>query len=263
MKGHGLLIKDEIVYLANNIYEEALRANTYWELLKQYHTNVDKYNDEMNYSPAFYNVIYTALVEGLFLNLSKIYDTHENSLTIKTLLGNLETITINDLDKDVKAKYDLCNQKFQHRLVLNEECFFKEKVSEQKQICELLNIEYTHTIVELNLKQLHELYVKRFNSLNRIRNKLIVQRNKIYVHNDRNTNFNFEDIYRNQPINHEETGNLIDFALDFSRYCIESLTGISKPETYVNMNDWEATLMLVSIGHKYQTLHINELLENE
>ena len=157
----------------------------------------------------------------------------------------------------------MCNQKFQHRLALNEECFFKETVSEQKQICELLNIEYTHTIVELNLKQLHELYAKRFNSLNKIRKNLIAQRNKIYVHNDKNTNFNFEDVYRNQTISNEDADKLISFALDFSRYCIEILTGISKPETYVNINDWEATLMLVSIGHKYETLQINELLENE
>ena len=258
-----LFTKEEIIYLANNIYEEALRANTYWELIKQYHTNVDKYNSEMNYSPAFYQVIYTALVESLFLNLAKIYDVDENSITIKTLLKSLEAITVNDLDDYVKSKYELLNNKFQHQLKPNEECFFKEQVWEQKRICELLEVEYTYTIVDLNLEQLYDLYIKKFHSLNSIRDNLITQRNKIYVHNDKATNFKFEAIYQNQAINDTAIDKLIDYALDLSRYIIDILTGTLKADTYINMDDWEATLMLVKVGHKYQMNHMDEMLTEE
>lgn len=256
------MTKTEIIHLAINIYEEALRANSYWNLLKQYKENVSKYNNEMNCSPAFYNVIYTSLVESLFLNLSKIYDVNNKSLTIKTLLKGTETITIDYLDEHVRAKYELCGNKLQYPLNSLEECYFKDEVSEQKRICEVYDIEHIITTLNLDLKEIHKLYTKRFNSLNKIRNNLVTQRNKIHIHNDKEINFNFEDIYQNQPISNEDADKLIGFALDFSRYCIEILTGVSKPETYVNMNDWEATLMLVNIGQKYQLTHIDEMLND-
>ncbi len=251
-------MKDNTLCLANNIYEQALKANTYWKLLNQYYININKYNDAMNFSPAFYNVIYTSLVESLFLNLSKIYDVNEDSITIRTLLTSLELITVNDLNDYVKSKYEFLNNKFQHQLKPNEECFFEEQVSEQKRVCKLRDIKYTHTMIDLNLEQLYELYVKKFNSLKHIRDNLIVQRNKIYVHNDKETNFEFDTIYQKKAINNIAIDKLIDYALDLSRYIIEILTGVLKADTYVNMNDWEATLMLVNIGHKYKMTHIDE-----
>ena len=50
--------KKQLIHLATNIYEEALMANSYWNIVNQYQSNISNYNDEMNYSPAFYHVIY-------------------------------------------------------------------------------------------------------------------------------------------------------------------------------------------------------------
>lgn len=255
--------KPEIVHLATNIYEEALTAASYWSLINQYQDNVQKYNNEMNYSPAFYHVIYQALIESLFMNLSKIYDSDNDALTIRTLLSEMNDISVEDFAECVSKTYRFCGNKFQHRLEPQEECFFKERVAEQRSICNALEIEYLFTEVELSFQELIDLYTKKLHSINPSIQNLINQRNKIYAHNDRSTNFNFENIHKKNPIIKADADKLIDIALDISCFCIEVLTGVSKARDYININDWESSLKMITIGQKYQDDYLKELCDEE
>ncbi len=244
--------KNELIHLATNIYELALTANSYWDIVNQYQSNISNYNDAMNCSPAFYHVIYQALIEGIFINLAKIYDSHDNALTIGTLLEEMKKISVDDFNKDVLENFKRCGNHFQHRLKQDEECFFKKEVSEQRSICNILKIDYTHTTVELTFDEIVDLYTKRRRSIKPSIENLRIQRNKIYAHNDRQTNFDFKGIYEKNPINKKDADMLVDLALDVSCFCIEILTGVSKARSYTNINDWEASLNMITLGKKYR-----------
>ena len=252
--------KNELIHLATNIYEEALMANSCWDIVNQYHSNISNYNDEMNYSPAFYHVIYQALIEGIFINLAKIYDTHGNALAIGTLLEEMKKISVDDFHEHVVEHYKLCGNHFQHRLKQDEECFFKKEVSKQRGIGNALNIDYIHTTVELTFDEIIDLYVKKLSSIKPSIENLRIQRNKIYAHNDRQTNFDFRSIYEKNPINKKDADVLIDLALDISCLCVEILTGVSKARSYTNIDDWEASLKMITIGEKYRDAYLEELL---
>ena len=60
---------------------------------------------------------------------------------------------------------------------------------------------------------------------------------------------------------------LIDFALDVSIFAIAYFTGVSRPKSYLNIDDWESTLNLVKIGLKYRDYdfekNIDKFFENK
>ena len=253
------LDKDQIIHWATNIYEEALTASSYFEIINQYHKNVQKYNDEMNYSPAFYHIVYQALIEGLFMNLAKIYDSDKEALTLRTLLSEMKTISIDNFSEAVAESYKLSGHKFQHRLKPEEECFYKNEVSEKHSICNTLKIDYTFTEVDLSYDELLLFYTKKLHSINPSVQNLINQRNKVFAHNDRVTNFQFDKIYERSPIKKDDAIALITVALDVSCFCIEILTGTSKAREYSNINDWESSLEMIKLGAKYDDMDLQEL----
>ena len=247
---------------ANNLYEEAVSATSYWLVIQQFRKNTDEYYDEMHCSSAFYNIVYKALLDGLFMCLSKLYDWDSRSITLRTLINELDSIGENDLDPQVYKKYSFCGNTVQHLLTPSEECFFQKEVQDTKRILEALGVDYHHTSVDLSLSELLLLYRKRFESIKEqglIRN-LIKQRNKIHAHNDAETNFDYESVWTNYPLTDADIRTLIDFAVEFLQCCIELLAGIYKVAEYVNINDWEASLRLVRVGKKYLDTYINDSL---
>lgn len=180
-----MMNKDEILHLASNLYEEAFSANSYWSVIKQYHKNIRDNYDQMNCSPAFYQVIYQSLVEALFMTLAKLFDSDTCSNTIKTLLTEIKQIQESDFNEYVRQNYDFNNGKFQHEITQYEECFFKKQIFEQKEICNSVGIEYRSTLIDVSFEDYCELYTKRFHGLNKVKLNLGWQRNKIYAHNDK------------------------------------------------------------------------------
>lgn len=53
--------KEKLIKLAEDLYQSAFDANAYYAIMMQYREMSKKYNDEMNFSPAFYQVVYGAL----------------------------------------------------------------------------------------------------------------------------------------------------------------------------------------------------------
>ena len=255
------MINSNFLAIAKNLYEEAFSANGCWLLIKQYRDYSHEYAEEMQCSPAFYSVIYCALIDSLFLSLSKLYDWNENSLTLRTLIEDINKLEETDLEASVRKKYAFCGQTFQHTLKPIEECFFPKEVAGYKQILKALSLEYHPVTVDVSLSQLVNLYQKRFEALQNqsvIRN-LITLRNKILAHNDKLTNFEYDSIWKNYPLSDASIDSLLEFALDFLLFCIGILTGVHKPAECVNINDWQATLNYVRIGQSYKDDYLNKL----
>lgn len=254
--------KEELCHLADNLFSQAVDANSYRCVLKQYGKNVKSYKEEMECSMAFYNIIYRALANSLVLLLSRIYDQNGNSLTIHNLLNGMKEMTVDDLAPQVREDLDFCDGKFQHQLKPIEEGLYEKEVQEQQRICEMFGYKYTHTLISISLAEYVSLYQTRFRKLKKnpaIRN-LIEQRNRIIAHNDAVTNFDFKKITEDFPISNDDVEFLLDFAIDCTQFVRTMLTGVHTIPEYVNIDDWENSLELIRIGMKYKVAHLEDLV---
>lgn len=257
--------KQEILSLCNNLYEEAFDAKAARKILQQFRENVSNYREEFNCSPAFYGVVHQTLVQNMLMLLSKLYDWNRNSLTLRTALAETENINISDLDDHVSEMYSFNHHRFQHQLRPVEEPFYQKQVEDQKKLLEIFGYEYTHTTVDFELSEMHDLFQKRFQDLQDrdIISNLINRRNTIYAHNDRKTNFDFDKVSDDYPLTMGDIDLLIDFAMDFLVFYIEILSGTYKAVEYINIDDWANTLQMVRIGMKYEEAYIEEQLNEE
>ena len=64
--------KEKLIKLAEDLYQSAFDANAYYAIMMQYREMSKKYNNEMNLSPAFYQVVYGGVAKGLFYGNCKI-----------------------------------------------------------------------------------------------------------------------------------------------------------------------------------------------
>ncbi len=253
--------KEQLIKLAEELYQEAFDANAYFLIIQQYGKMRKEYLPEMRLSSAFYSVVYEALQRACFIELAKLYDRTKGAYSIGTMLNFCEenlayfseyrdTVEIEDDGK----KY-VFPVPYQHRLKPAEECFFKEEVRVQRDIYKIFDASSADTApvtVELTFRQFLELYKKRYSSLSKKRENMSEQRNKIYAHNDKRGIFNQEEVLEKNPLFYTDMQELIEFALDTTGLIVGALTGVCKARSYSNIDDWEGTLMLARLGLKYQ-----------
>lgn len=82
------MTEEQILELAEEIYQQSFEANTFYELMMQIEREQVEYFDEIRVSSAFYSYIYNSLVVSTFAVVSKLYDktTHRNVISVKKLL---------------------------------------------------------------------------------------------------------------------------------------------------------------------------------
>lgn len=78
--------KEKLIKLAEDLYQSAFDANAYYAIMMQYREMSKKYNDEMNLSPAFYQVVYGALQKACFMEIAKLYDKTKDVVSVGLLL---------------------------------------------------------------------------------------------------------------------------------------------------------------------------------
>lgn len=245
------MLKDEILELANGLYEEALEANMYFDFVNQFQKHIKNYNAELNCSPCFYQITYGAWVKCIFIELGKIYEPNNRPNNIKRLLKKAKELSEDDFHDNIKEKYDLLDKRF--NLAIN------------KTDMHLLNNEHVESVptlrpeqivVYLSFNECLDFFENKINDLGAIICSLWEQRCKFYAHNDTDANFNIQNIISQYPFNHSDASALIDLAITITRFIIGTLTDIGRPEKYSNNYDWEATLIMVREGQ----IRINEQL---
>jgi len=245
--GERKMSKEQLTNLANNLFEQAVEANSFWCILQQYRKNIKTHHDEMLCSVAFYNIVYRALVTSLLLLLSRMYDKNTKALTISSLLNGMSEMTEDDIEEKTREAYDFCGGKFQHQLKPTEECFYEKTVREKKQILETLGYEYHGTTVDLSLQECVRLYHNRYRALRKAKsiNNLAAQRNRIIAHNDSETNFSFDEVFEAFPLSFDDVEVLLNFAIDCTQFVRGVISGVYTIPEYVNIDDWSITLNLV------------------
>lgn len=259
--------KEKLIKLAEDLYQSALDANSYYSIMIQYREMNKKYNDEMNISPAFYQVVYGALQKACFMEIAKLYDKTKDAVSIGLLLKYCkDNLNLFPEYRDIVTfKEDGREYSFQvpyhHHLKPAEECFYKDEVKSQRELLKLFDtpdFEKVPVRVEFTFSEFLGLYQKRFSSLSIKQENIRVQRNKIYAHNDEKCILAEEKIWDKNPVTYPDIQELIDFALDCTGLILGTLTGRSYAVNYGNIDDLEGTLMIVRLGLKYQNYEIEQ-----
>ncbi len=256
------MTKEELISLAKSLMEETLFANTYYDVLTHYRGKKPKYNNEILISHAFYNTVEMALTEALAIRLSRLYDLNEKSAGLSYLMTMAEKhIQYFPQNKEAQipgpdGKKETVSFPLTHTLRECEECYFKEKVEKEKTLRNLFSYpegQYSPEItIDVTIEELFKMYRKRLNSLSLKRDHLITQRNKIYAHNDKETNFNIDTVYKKNPLSFEDVSALLEFASDYTVFCYEYLSGNHAVLHFNNIDDLENTLVYVEKGMAYQ-----------
>lgn len=244
--------KEELVHLAEHIYREAFDANCYYSVIQQYEKNQIENYEEMSLSPAFYHVVYNALIISTIMELSKIYDRSHDAINIRTLLTacseNKTLFLQNRGTTEINVDGDKYNEDipYQHVVKKNEECFFKDEVNWNRTVTDLFGLQEAPVFVDLTVEGYMDLYQKKYCSIKPKIDRLLTQRNKIYAHNDKMAIGDMQMLIKKNPLKRFEVEELISYALDVSKFVIASFTKNWKPDKPVNMEDWKATLSLLS-----------------
>lgn len=255
------MTKEEILKMAEELYQEAFDANSYYLLMTQFGDNSKKYNSEFHLSPAFYSVVFNALQSACFMEIAKLFEKDKKVFSIGSLVKECKNNLSFFPEYRAIKEYEFDGQKYtfqipyQHTLKPNEECFFKDIVNSQREIFKLFNVNSTDkspVMVNLKFPEFLELYYKRFCGLSKKMENIRVQRNKIYAHNDTVKLSGSENILKKNPVYYADLRELIDFALDATKLIIACLTDVCRADSYNNINDWENTLMFAKLGLKYR-----------
>ena len=90
--------KEKLIKLAEDLYQSAFDANAYYAIMMQYREMSKKYNNEMNLSPAFYQVVYGALQKACFMEIAKLYGTRSIASTSKIKSRLTAALVINSFE---------------------------------------------------------------------------------------------------------------------------------------------------------------------
>ncbi len=261
--------KDEIVSIANQLYDECLCAASYFSIIEQYRKIKNRYIDEINMSPAFYEHAFSALQKACFMELAKLYESSNSKVNsigrlLKISEENISVfpeykeVEINENGRTVKQK-----RKYRHELSALEKVFYKSEVESQINFTKVLSEVFAKKddivkdedvpiIIELTFSEYIKLFQKVYSSLSKERKCVRIQRNKLYAHNDIELIENEEILHQKNGILYKDIKKLIDFGFDVTIAIIGVLTGINKARSYSNINDLEHTLRFVKIGIESQ-----------
>lgn len=245
--------KCELINLSKNLMEETLYARAYKDILDQYIEIRSTFENELKLSATFHLIGNMALVEALTMRLARLYDTDDKSAGLGFLLEE----AYRNIDYFPKNRgehsYECDGQTYTfiapltHTLRECEKCYFKERVQQEETITNLFGLS-SNISIEVTINEFVEMYKKRFSSLRKERKNLVTQRNKIYAHNDRETNFDFRDIYAKNPLFYNDIEKLLEFSEDFTAFCYEYLSGNYAMQKFSNIDDLESTLLYARKG---------------
>ena len=250
--------KDELIQLAKNLMLEVLYARSYKDILSQYRVKRTAYKREFNLSPTFYGINEIALVEALSIRLARLYDVDDRSAGLRYLMEQAEAHV--EYFPEDRGEHSFESEgviyKFviplRHALRECEKCYFKERVKKEESLLRLFSDANGKPLqdvtIEVTIEELHDMYHKRFASIQTICKNLREQRNKIYAHNDRDVNFNLENFYRESPLSYQDIDILMEFAEDYTAFCYEYLSGNYAALEFKNIDDWENTLVYAKKG---------------
>lgn len=265
MKRDNIQKLENFIELTEQFLEQSRQANGYFDIIKQYIENRQKWQNEMNISAAFYHFSHNGLVVAVLMELAKIYDRNRDSVNINKLMAEArETVllfdkTVFDEKTEMKEKYD-----YFYKVVTNEEELIHSVLPAEMDFFHNENdgnnlFDEIPKTVHMTIEKYLDLYEWKYQKLETKINNLLKQRNKVYAHNDKKAIKSIDDILSKYPLNHSDIEALVSFPLNYCQFILAITTGINKAKAPNNIDDWKNTLTLVRLGEEYSEIKV----ENE
>lgn len=257
----SLLPEVELYKWSKTLFEQSRSASNKFQKLKQYNKLQSEYAVELSVSNAFYHDVLDSLVIAVFILIQKIYEKSEssNSISVKTFLNkcknNIQIFpkyqvefddSINPID-NIPWKWEISSQEI---------LFFKEHYPSLFKY----DFDMVVSITPEILISLHEWKYDEFKKKNKLKH-LYIQRDKIYVHNDKTSLKSTDKVATNNPLSFEDLENFIQYSLKFSQMIFLMLTGTYKEINSTDCDDWEDTLQYVRGGLKQKEIEIQEQIK--
>lgn len=223
--------KETAIKISTAFFNETRSAINAMEVIKQFGENSKKYSEVMEYSPAYYFIVYNALISEVMMIISKIYDDSKNSINLGKFISTCQR-NIEIFPKEKVRTYP------------------PENVGSGVGSINTLSEEERTFHINLKTEEKMEDYMKKFKNMKEPIKNLKIQRNKLYAHHDLNVILKIDDIIKSNPLNMKEIESMIDLALDFSQFVIASLTTKYTLPLYSNIDDWSQTLFMAEYGRK-------------
>lgn len=257
---------NRILEVANKVYVDAFKANYYYlEYNKLRKFVKDNYNIA-EISPAFINIVMSSLLESQYLAISRVYDTSNDvgqmMILIKECKDNINIFTDTETfeaEVDEKIIKQTCIPRYQ----LNKyEIEYRPDVKESNdKIYQLIGADASVLgySVQMTHAEVFELYDTMLNDLvdnvndnksiskDKILQRLKTLRNKRIVHSTI-TSKDLDEALDNYYLDVSELEKIITLALKLQIYVIVQLTGVAKPRTYSNIDDFSYFERLLKLG---------------
>lgn len=242
------LSEQELIDVASAYMNQIITINSYKSIINQYDKNQKEYAAEMSMSPVYYYHAHKAMIYTMMTMLSKMYDGHNDVVSIYSLLKQSEKHKSYLLNKDF-------NSAPKRRVISDfDREFFEKDIGEMGFLKTFYNPDYIGVSVYLNIDDYFKLFMWKYSQSRKFIENLRFHRNNLYAHNNINL-FEGDDkrdaYFKDYFINRSAVDDLIRLATDICRFIIGSLTNISKAITPINIEDWSVTLGLVKYGSMF------------
>lgn len=262
--------KEQLIQIAKKLYQEAMLANCFFLIMQQHREYYEKYSEEINLSPAFYQLKYNALQTACFVEIAKLYEKSSETHNIGKLLllvkNNVSLFSqyldelpykLNGNKQTISVPYYFLVNEIEERLL----CKMRKTSQESERLFRIQDRKTGRNLYEFTFNELIDLFQLCFNAMSKKINTVRMQRNKMYVHNDPEYFLQPEKENEN-PLYYSDLQDLIDFALNVTILVLTALTKERYPRKYGNIKDWENTLFCAKIGLKYREEEIKKM-ENQ
>ena len=159
--------------------EQMIYANQTYSVLMQIRDLIENHNEIANVSPTFYQTVIQNCIQVLFIEISKMFDTDPSSESIRSLLDSMKK-----------------NLPQLNRSSTIEVCMF-ERIFDTK----------SYSIEFQNIEELIEKSINMIESYEKESHNVKKQRDKYYVHYDRQTTIDI--ILQNYNVSYFEIGELL------------------------------------------------------
>ena len=257
----------ELKEFFEQLYDRAFYAKVYLQHIRMFETNFRKYPEEMDCSPKFYNVVYSALMKSLVIEVAKIFD-NENSKRKSLCIKHLLSVCENEVGsgklipeiREFRYTEDGPLQMYPYRKVVEDpsekllkNCFGDFKIIESLAKDGNYYIWVGGTDYYRYLKE-------KYNSFSKQIDYLREQRNKIYAHTDLNVKKEIDNFIQHNPLELSDLEGLINYTFEICNFVSQGVSNTFYCDTDY-YSDWENTLAHVRAGKQYKIENLEEFVK--
>lgn len=258
--------RDRVLEVAEKVYKDAFEANSCYIIQRKLKNFIkDNYNIART-SSAFINIIMNSLIDSQYLSIGKVYDTSNDvgqmSRLITECKNNLglftdtETFEVEIDGQIIKQScilsYTLDKYEIEYRPDVKESTDKIQRILGLNEFKTMYSTQMTHAeVFELYDRMIDDLVDHVNDNKNidkdKILQRLKVLRNKRIVHNTIVSDDLDKDLDSYYLVV-SELEKIITLALNLQTYVIAQLTGVNKPRTYNNIDDFSYFERLLKLG---------------